>query len=81
MNMIGTPQHFAPPSRSTTRNMFGSGGSGGSGGSSGSGGINRRYMRRNTTATIPITEIGAGDAPLPGTDVLEVCKKLESIKL
>ncbi|GJQ85072.1 hypothetical protein Trydic_g3728 [Trypoxylus dichotomus] len=38
----------------------------------------RRSMRRSVQA---INEIGAGDAPLPNTDVSDACKKLDSLKL
>lgn len=38
----------------------------------------RRSMRRSTQA---INEIGAGDAPLPNSDVSDACKKLDSLKL
>lgn len=73
MNVVGSQQHFAPPSRNTNRNSYGGGGA-------------RRLVRRNTTATAPLSEIGAGDAPLPGvgggaTEVSDACKKLDSLKL
>lgn len=38
----------------------------------------RRSMRRSGQA---INEIGAGDAPLPNSDVSDACKKLDSLKL
>lgn len=98
MNMIGSQQHFAPPSRNTSRNTYGNSSSGGVGGGGGGGscggGATRRLARRNTTmtaTTVPsasaqLSEIGAGDAPLPGTaaatDVVsDACKKMEGIKL
>lgn len=40
---------------------------------------NRKTIRRNTSSTI--SEIGAGDAPLPVQDVNDAGKKLESLKL
>ncbi|KAK5638778.1 hypothetical protein RI129_013073 [Pyrocoelia pectoralis] len=40
----------------------------------------KRSMRRTTTAS-STNEIGAGDAPLPCTDVLDACKKLDNLKL
>lgn len=39
---------------------------------------NRRSMRRNGP---PLSEIGAGDAPLPNNDVVDTVKKLDSLKL
>lgn len=43
---------------------------------------NRKTVRRNTTtSTTAISEIGAGDAPLPVQDVNDTGKKLESLKL
>lgn len=94
MNVIGCQQHFAPPSRNTSRNTYGGGSSSGGGGGSCGGGATRRLVRRNTTtaatavpsASAQLSEIGAGDAPLPGTaaaaDVVsDACKKMEGIKL
>lgn len=81
MSMVGSQPHFAPPSRNITRNAYGGGSGSTSGGTSG----NRRLVRRNTTATAtttaPLSEIGAGDAPLPGAEVSDACKKLDSLKL
>ncbi|KAF2905784.1 hypothetical protein ILUMI_00379 [Ignelater luminosus] len=42
---------------------------------------NRRSVRRTTHAGTPLSEIGAGDAPLPSTEVADTCKKLENLKL
>lgn len=80
MNMVGSQQHFAPPSRNTGRNSYSGGGGGGG---SGGGGNARRLVRRNapSSSTTPLSEIGAGDAPLPGAEVSDACKKLDSLKL
>ncbi|KAJ8957946.1 hypothetical protein NQ318_001945 [Aromia moschata] len=39
----------------------------------------RRSIRRSGTSGVGVSEIGAGDAPLPNEDV--VCKKFETLKL
>lgn len=68
MNVVGSQQHFAPPSRNTNRNSYG-------------GGARRLVRRNNASASAPLSEIGAGDAPLPGAEVSDACKKLDSLKL
>lgn len=40
---------------------------------------NRRNTARRNTNTL--SEIGAGDAPLPAPEVSDACKKLDSLKL
>lgn len=41
----------------------------------------RRSVRRTTHVGTPLSEIGAGDAPLPSTEVADTCKKLDNLKL
>lgn len=42
---------------------------------------NKRTTRRNVQAGSSLSEIGAGDAPLPNNDVTDTCKKMETLKM
>ncbi|RZC34206.1 atrophin-1 [Asbolus verrucosus] len=42
---------------------------------------NKRSTRRHVQAGGSLSEIGAGDAPLPNNDVTDTCKKLETLKM